>query len=232
MSLIQAIAWPDRAVIVADTASTADGQDDRTRTGAHGAGHVAKLQLVPHMPAAIAYRGTALLGGSIAITVSLLPSFDALDRAFADLAAKTVSQLPVLNPSLGEVVALKHEFVLAGWSERERRMVSRVWVKDEGAEAFRREDGPDDCAHFYPAPYEDASVHFETPVLMVDYIDLARRQAARLRGAGHAGGGDLVIATIRQDRIIADIHRDFCERRAAEMPGAVSAPIAIAGARV
>lgn len=111
MTLLNAIRRDDRVIIVSDSAALDDD--------ANLAGNYNKVILMPHIRAAVACRGNAMIA---MILLSGLHhdyawhSFDSFKASFADAVRATISAAgPAL--SADPATALGMDFVVAGWSE-------------------------------------------------------------------------------------------------------------------
>ena len=184
MSLLNAWIAPDAAVIAVDTVGmAADGYPL----------HASKLVVVPHLGAVIALRGQLawLAWLSVRANSAGFATFDdlldAMPGALGEAEAVIGHHLNVLGGS-----APGHEIIVAGWSDRQGRMIGRQFVKRGDMTASIERD-----VDHHVSPW-----HASMDGLPLDpggLEQLARGQVIFMRGLGAHCGGRLTVARLSRE---------------------------------
>lgn len=187
MSIIAAFRDDETVTIAVDTATFApDGSP----------ASISKMVPLVHMPAVLAYRGCALyLEMLFASCHSKGGTFDKLLDAMPSIISEAMpqfhnfaGQLGLTDPQMLE----KHDIVLAGWSEREGRMVCRSYLQERAADGFNIED----VRRMFGAPWDPSLIS-----LAPDVKRFADAQVRKMhREAPHAAaGGRLMVARLSRE---------------------------------
>ena len=187
MSLLNAWIAPDAAIVVTDSIGmAADGSPL----------HASKLVVVPHLNAVIAARGQLALLTWLSVRANsagfgaLDDLLDAMPGMLAEAGAAIGDNLNVLAGS-----APGYEIIVAGWSDRQGRMIGRQFVKrgDMTASIVRDVD-----RHISPWHASMEGLPIEPGGLE----QLARGQALFMRTAFDAHcGGKLTIARLTRGEL-------------------------------
>ena len=179
MSLLNAWIAPDAAIIAVDTVGmAADGSPL----------HASKLMVVPHLGAVIAIRGQLALLTWLTVRANsagfgaLDDLLDAMPDMLAEAEAAIGHHLNVLGGS-----APGYEVVIAGWSDRQGRMIGRQFVSRGGEQTVRDTD-------FHVSPWHPSMEGLPTAPHGIE--QLARGQVIFMRGLGAHCGGKLTIARL------------------------------------
>jgi hypothetical protein len=179
MSLLNAWIAPDAAVIAVDTVGmAADGSPL----------HASKLVVVPHLGAAIALRGQLALLTWLAVRANSagFATFDDLLDAMPGMLAEAAigDHLNVLAGSMEG-----HELLVAGWSDRQGRMIGRQYVKRGDMTASIERDVDHHISPWHPSmdglPLDPGGLE-----------QLGRGQVIFMRGLGAHCGGKLTITRL------------------------------------
>jgi len=186
MSLLNAWIAPDAAVIAVDTVGmAADGSPL----------HASKLQIVPHLGAVIAIRGQLALLAWLSVRANsagfgaLDDLLDAMPGMLAEAGAAIGDNLNVLAGS-----APGYEIIVAGWSDRQGRMIGRQFVKRGDMTASIERDVDHHVSPWHPSmdglPLDPGGLE-----------QLARGQVIFMRGLGAHCGGKLTIARLTRGEL-------------------------------
>lgn len=179
MSLLNFWASPQEAIVVTDSIGmAADGSPL----------HASKLVVVPHLGAVIALRGQLALLTWLAVRANSA-SFATCDDLLVAMpgmlveATAAIDHLTVLAGS-----APGHETIIAGWSDRQGRIVGRQYVK-QGAMPPVERDVDHHVSPWHPSmdglPLDPGGIE-----------QLARGQVIFMRGLGAHCGGKLTVARL------------------------------------
>ena len=202
MSILNCYVGPSHALVAVDTRSIDD---------AGNAVHVQKIMILPHLNAAIAFRGSlffqALALANIYVSGLELEELFAAASSLLSNARKNALAIAE-NQEHANLDRLRgrQEAVLVGWSIKESRMLGCVYqnelLKNEFAEQLIESE------HCYKSPFDPEHPEGvpEMPCSTVDeIINLARKQKAvaeRYRACElGAPGGNLLIARIDGDGV-------------------------------
>lgn len=119
MSLLNCWIAPDAAIVAVDTVGqAADGSPL----------HASKLQIVPHVGAVVGLRGQLALLTWLSVRANSagFATFDDLLAAMPGMLAEATAAIGHLTVAVG---APGHEVIVAGWSDRQGRIVGRQFVK-------------------------------------------------------------------------------------------------------
>lgn len=187
MSLICAFVTPQAVTVAVDTAVIAsDGSMSST----------SKMVPLVHYPAVIAYRGCALFLEMIFSGCHAIGgTFDDLLEAMPKLLVEVTPQFRRLAQQLGttdERLLGTHNVILAGWSERQGRMICRAYAQDSADEGF----GVDDIQNMYGAPWDSSLI-----ALAPDVMRFASAQVRLMHAKAPEAtvGGRLIVARITKD---------------------------------
>lgn len=177
MSLLNAWIAPDAAIVAVDTVGmAADGSPLPA----------SKLQLIPHLAAAIAIRGQLALLAWLSVRANSagFATFDDLLDAMPGMLVEAAigDHLNVLAGS-----APGHEIIVAGWSDRQGRMIGRQLVSRGGEQTARDTD-------FHVSPWHPSMDGL--PLDPGGLEQLARGQVIFMRGLGAHCGGKLTVARL------------------------------------
>ena len=158
--------------------------------------HASKLMVVPHLGAVIAIRGQLALLTWLTVRANsagfgaLDDLLDAMPDMLAEAEAAIGHHLNVLGGS-----APGYEVVIAGWSDRQGRMIGRQFVKrGDMLESIER-----DVDH-HVSPWHPSMDGLPLDPGGLD--QLARGQATFMRGLGAHCGGKLPIARLTRGELI------------------------------
>lgn len=186
MSLLNFWASPQEAIVVVDTVGmAADGSPL----------HASKLMVVPHLGAVIGIRGQLALLTWLTVRANsagfgaLDDLLDAMPGMLAEAEAAIGAHLIVLAGS-----APGHEIIVAGWSDRQGRMIGRQFVKRGDMTASIERDVDHHVSPWHPSmdglPLDPGGLE-----------QLARGQVIFMRGLGAHCGGKLTIARLTRGEI-------------------------------
>lgn len=180
MSLLNAWIAPDAAVVAVDTVGqAADGSPL----------HASKLQIVPHLGAVVGIRGQLALLTWLSVRANSagFATFDDLLDAMPGMLAEARTAIDHLNVLAGS--APGYEIIVAGWSDRQGRMIGRQFVKRGDMTASIERDVDHHVSPWHPSmdglPLDPGGLE-----------QLARGQVIFMRGLGAHCGGKLTIARL------------------------------------
>jgi len=184
MSLLNFWASPQEAVIAVDTVGmAADGSPLPA----------SKLLPIPHLNAVIAIRGQLVLLAWLSVRANSAgfatfdDLLDAMPGMLAEAGAAIDHNLSVLAGSMEG-----HELLVAGWSDRQGRMIGRQYVKRGDMTASIERDVDHHISPWHPSM--DG-----LPTAPHGIEQLARGQVIFMRGLGAHCGGRLTVAHLSRE---------------------------------
>lgn len=193
MTILCAWISPAEAVVASDTVGQAHLDGSRRV--------LSKVKIIPHLNAVLAGRGVNLFFDLLALhgQNASCNSFDELIQEMPDLLSMTEAMTPadVLQGGAGEP---GFEVLVAGWSDREARMLGVVFQKRMGMEEAVRTE-----VNFCVAPW-DASMP-DIPKKVTRLQDIAREQVKWMRsqfGEAAAGGRLTVCRVTRRSMTVSN----------------------------
>ena len=177
---------------------------------------MAKLFILPHLPAAIGFRSHGAFAAAVAHQCTGR-SFDTFDALLGELPS-ILRFADVMTPAhLRDSRFPDVELVAVGWSQQQGRMLGRLFAKRGADEEFSAKDTQGCIAPFV------ADMMSDIPTTAESLAPIARAQVRFLRGVFGLGGGRLVVAQLTRESVFLNHAMTF---DAEEEPYADSRPAA------
>lgn len=154
-----------------------------TDTAAAGA-TLSKCLAVPHLGAAVAWRGHFGIGFGAFCALATMQDFDAALKSFAADGMAWVAEQARRH---GQGIEGPQDVVIAGWSPARARYRVTYFHSEDARTFNARHDAGSTIA-----PWPDSLWDPPAPRSTGEMIALAERQLAFLRASGAAGGGQLI----------------------------------------
>ena len=189
MSLLDAWITPAEAIVAVDT----DGVDqNRERKG------MSKLLALPHLNAVIAMRGSGNFLAS-AFHLCMSRGLDSFDDLLSEVSGILRFAEATLASGLRVAGFPDMELVVVGYSDKEGRMLGRLFTKRGDEQDFTAKD-TEGCI----APY-DAATMADIPRTADALAAIARAQVRYMQATAGLGGGKLIVARLERDHLF--LHR-------------------------
>jgi hypothetical protein len=164
---------------------------------------VSKIVVLPHITAAMAFRGAMTVQQGIAGACFVAKGVDEIlehmHRALPvviDLARQAMERAGVRDPWAEEI----SEFILAGWSMSRGQIIGRRWNQVEPGGPFLQER----INGIYYGPWDQSLEALPSPSSPAAMAVVARAQCGLLNEKAeprHRAGGRLIVAEVTRDRI-------------------------------
>lgn len=189
MSLLNAWVMQDQAVIAVDT-------DGISQAGEHRP--MSKVLAVPHLPAALAFRGQSALSASVLQRcIGGFGTFDELHVALPGI-LDDEDRLLLETQKVAVGGETGNEVFAAGWSHARGRMVGYSFAKRGDMLCFSALESQG-CI----SPWDEGSMA-NIPKTADAVKRLARAQVRWMRGQIGLGGGTLIVCRLRKDAVTMD----------------------------